>query len=112
MDEPLWPYDPKIDLAVGIQYPWEMHPFRYHAQFLTVDSLEVDRFPVTNTEFAAFINRTSYAPRAAAQYLKFWINGSYPEGHGQKPVTYVSWADAEAYCAAAGKRLPDEWEWQ
>jgi len=113
MDEPIWPYDGNNDLAVGVQYPWEMHASRYHAQYMTIDALEIDRYPVTNAAFAAFLQRSSYIPQNTARYLQFWsTNGSYPAGHGQKPVTYVSWGDAEAYCAEAGKRLPDEWEWQ
>ena len=36
----------------------------------------------------------------------------FPEGAGDKPVTYVSLEDARAYAAWAGKRLPHDWEWQ
>ena len=39
-------------------------------------------------------------------------NGTYPDGLGRKPVTWVSLEDARAYAAWAGKRLPHEWEWQ
>ena len=35
-----------------------------------------------------------------------------PPGYDRKPVTYVSLADARAYCSAYGKRLPRAWEWQ
>lgn len=112
MDEPLFPYDVNMDRAVGVQYPWETHPSRDHSQFVTVDDMKMDRFPVTNRQYAAFLKRSGYAPRNPARYLAFWVNGTYPVDDDDRPVTYVSWADAEAFCHEAGKRLPEEWEWQ
>ena len=100
------------DIGVDVQYPWEDSPRRHHLHTVHVDSLWVDQYPVTNAQFKQFLDAARYRPKDDLNFLRDWQNGKYPEGWGNKPVTWVSLEDARAYAAWAGKRLPHEWEWQ
>jgi formylglycine-generating enzyme required for sulfatase activity len=98
--------------GVDVQYPWEDVARRHHHHLMEVHAFFIDKYPVTNAEFKKFLASTGYHPKDDHNYLSDWSNGNYPEGWGDKPVTWVSLEDARAYAAWAGKRLPHEWEWQ
>jgi iron(II)-dependent oxidoreductase len=100
------------DAGVDVQYPWEDIPRRYHEHKMHIASFYIDKYPVTNAEFKKFLDATHYHPKDDLDFLKDWKNGKYPDGWGNKPVTWVSQEDARAYAKWAGKRLPHEWEWQ
>lgn len=86
----------------------------------TVAAFEMDRTPVTNAQFAAFVARNARwrrdrVPRvfADAQYLEHWSSASTPAaGSGNQPVIRVSWFAAKAYCEERGARLPSWHEWE
>jgi gamma-glutamyl hercynylcysteine S-oxide synthase len=100
------------DEGVDVQYPWEDTPRRFHQHFMHITAFDIDKFPVTNKEFKAFLDATHYHPKDDLNFLKDWQGATYPPGWENKPVTWVSLEDARAYAAWAGKRLPHEWEWQ
>ena len=100
------------DIGVDVQYPWEDSPRRYHQHLVVIKSFWIDKFPVSNADFKKFLDVTHYHPQDDLNFLRDWQNGSYPAGWGDKPVTWVSLDDAQAYAEWAGKRLPHEWEWQ
>jgi formylglycine-generating enzyme required for sulfatase activity len=70
------------------------------------------RTPVTNAQYAAFVQATYRDPP------EHWEGGKPPEGKEDHPVVYVSWYDAVAYCnwlsQVTGRpyRLPSEAEWE
>lgn len=95
-----------------VQYAWEDCPRRHHRQRMSVPAFHIDRHPVTNAQFKAFVDATGYAPADAINFLAHWVDGAPRAGWDNKPVVWVSIEDARAYAAWAGKRLPHEWEWQ
>lgn len=100
------------DAGVDVQYPWENGARRFHEHRIPVKPFFIDKYPVTNVDFKKFLDATQYHPADALNFLKDWTNGQYPQGWGNKPVTWVSLEDARAFAGWAGKRLPREWEWQ
>jgi formylglycine-generating enzyme required for sulfatase activity len=79
---------------------------------VTMHSFYMDKFPVTNAQFYAFIKATNYKPADTSNFLKHWINGKIATGQEDFPVTWISYEDAKTYAKWAGKRLPTEKEWQ
>ncbi|HET6777276.1 MAG TPA: SUMF1/EgtB/PvdO family nonheme iron enzyme, partial [Gemmatimonadales bacterium] len=95
----------------------------------------IDRAPVTNADFADFIEAGGYSTRAywsdagwawakqsGARSPMYWTqsgdgwdsrsmdrSGPIEPDH---PVCHVSYYEAEAYARYAGKRLPTEFEWE
>ncbi|MDH5693861.1 MAG: formylglycine-generating enzyme family protein [Gammaproteobacteria bacterium] len=71
-----------------------------------LDAYEIDKYPVTNAQYARFVAATNYRPPIN------WPQGKIPPGKELHPVTMVAWTDATAYAKWAGKRLPSEAEWE
>jgi formylglycine-generating enzyme required for sulfatase activity len=98
--------------GLDVQYPWESSPRRAHRGRVRIGAFYIDRHPVTNALYKAFLDASHYRPRDDHNFLRHWQRGAPPRGWENKPVTWVSLEDARAYAEWAGKRLPHEWEWQ
>lgn len=87
---------------------------------VSVSAFLMDRYPVTNQDFAQFIQHNPKWKRsqvkslfAEKDYLKHWSSDqSFDPKYTQSPVNYVSWFAAKAYCKAQGKTLPTEAQWE
>ena len=93
------------------------------AHGVTLSPFLIDRVPVTNAEFAAFLNAMGGTKNAGGQNLFDWDDddarihkdgGHYRADKGFKyhPAVEASWHGARFYCRWRGRRLPTEAEWE
>jgi formylglycine-generating enzyme required for sulfatase activity len=90
-----------------------------HDHTLAIASFHIDKHLVSNEDFKTFLQQTDYHRGLKEwdrhNFLKHWTmegEPSFAAGAAKKPVVWVSLEDARAYCQWAGKRLPNDWEWQ
>jgi serine/threonine protein kinase/dienelactone hydrolase len=124
-------------LARMIRIPAEGAGLNSRSSSRLMDAFDIDRYEVTNREFQEFVNRGGYRNReywkvpfvkdgrtlswedAMAQFVdptrrpgpSTWDAGAYPPGQDNYPVSGVSWYEAGAYAAFAGKSLPTYAHW-
>jgi formylglycine-generating enzyme required for sulfatase activity len=67
---------------------------------------------VTPAEFGGFVAATGHQPSHPGGPVPDWLDHAAAGLDGDRPVVQVDLADARAYAAWAGARLPTEDEWQ
>lgn len=81
-----------------------------------VEGFSIARFPVTNADFAKFLNATGYEPADSmnyGEYLENWKSDGMPDARqAEHPVTSVNTMDAWAYCRWAMGCLPTTLQWE
>ena len=122
-------------LGASIDAPFLFDNEKY-AHEIIVEPFAISRAPVTNVEFAEFVNNGGYdcdtywcaegwAWRSAhgLKHPGYWFADGL--GHWRmrrfdydvllpdyEPVSHISWYEANAYCRWIGERLPTEIEWE
>ena len=105
------------------------------AHEVRVEPFRISRAPVTNAQYAAFVDAGGYARREwwsdegwawrsregppAPKYWTrdgdVWTQRRFDRAAAlppDEPVMHVSWHEAQAYCRYAKRRLPTEAEWE
>ncbi|MGE4178125.1 MAG: formylglycine-generating enzyme family protein [Thermoleophilia bacterium] len=89
-----------------VRIPGGEFPFGEDGVAIEVPGFEIDRYPVTNRDFEAFVEDTGH--RAPL----YWPGGHMPEEIADHPVVGVDYFDALAFAQWVGKDLPFEDEWE
>jgi ergothioneine biosynthesis protein EgtB len=113
-------------------YVWDNEKW---AHAVEVAPFRIARAPVTQAEFAAFVDARGYEREACWSFEGWrwlgrqelrqplywrreddvWLRRHYDrwvELEPDAPMVHVNWFEAEAWCRWAGRRLPSEAEWE
>ncbi|WP_306365286.1 SUMF1/EgtB/PvdO family nonheme iron enzyme [Nocardia sp. CC227C] len=118
--------------TIAAQQPYDRAWFEDEGpqHLLDIPTFQIDRTPVTNRDYADFVDATGYATAAEQRGFGLVYGHAYWQSEPgvcwhtpaprvdavtdrpDHPVVHVNHADATAYATWAGKRLPSEAEWE
>ena len=140
-DQPTGPYEEDAEVPGGefvlgatAELPFVFDNEKW-AHRVEVEPFMMSRAPVTNAEFAAFVDDGGYErgefwsdegwawrDSVGAEHPLYWSRGGNGWNHRRfdrteplpphEPVIHVNWYEANAYCRWAERRLPTEAEWE
>jgi len=125
---------PAGPVTMGSDAPWAYDNER-PAHLVSLPDFFIDRTPVTNNDFATFIETGGYRTAslwsvpgwkhrvaAALEHPAYWRRsgagwerrrfGRWEPLPAHEPVAHVCWYEADAYARWAHRRLPTEAEWE
>jgi serine/threonine-protein kinase len=116
-------YVPAGEFLMGSTADDENAPDREKPQHkVTLDAFWIDKYEVTNAQYAAFLNAEGNQEEggvtwlgAGSDHVRIHERGGVWEadsGYADHPVVMISWYGARAYAAWVGGRLPTEAEWE
>ncbi|OKP01099.1 formylglycine-generating enzyme family protein [Xenorhabdus eapokensis] len=101
----------------------ELSPDEQPVHAVTLSDFFIDIHPVTNAEFAVFIEQGGYRSKEywseeGFQFIQdndiseplYWYDSNWNQP--KQPVTGISWYEAVAYATFVGKELPTEAQWE
>jgi formylglycine-generating enzyme required for sulfatase activity len=98
---------------------WHYTDVLEHALHVELAPFAMRATAVTNAEYVAFVRASGYLPADGERFLAHIARAAdgslppqLPASLAALPVTHVSLADARAFAAFHGQRLPTEAEWQ
>jgi iron(II)-dependent oxidoreductase len=77
------------------------------AHQVTLPAYFIDVAEVSNAEYQKFVAERGHSPPVVG-----WTGATPAPGSFDLPVVGIGWDDAQEYCRYAGKRLPQEDEWE
>lgn len=135
-----WPGDVEVGggvLRLGAEREAQRFVFDNEkwAHPVEIAAFRIARAPVTNAEFASFVENGGYRDsrhwdeegqawlaESGATHPVYWRRGAegweirqfdrFEPLRPHRPVIHVNWHEARAWCRWAGRRLPSEAEWE